>query len=312
MRTSILVFFGFLALQGNPQAASFDCSRSATAVERAICHDPALSKVDDDLAAAFADALTATLDPQTLREEQRLWYATNIREDAPEKLRALYESRIESLRFFAERWREVPREVTEDALEKTCVVLPPGPTNAACRVETSGQLQGDSSLRFQLQSYEPSGGGIDDGVVVFQPAQNASGKFLAIAAGTAQLEGGPAHYDPPLVVTSPEGKLLLISGYFQGTGNFNASALYLYENGNLQKLDADSWLRDLHLPDGLEIWKGVYPDYKTLTATTSLWRKEDANCCPTGGQATIRLGIDGNRLAVREVTIVPGVTADQK
>ncbi len=32
-------------------------------------------------------------------------------------------------------------------------------------------------------------------------------------------------------------------------------------------------------------------DYTTLTGTTAVWRDDDANCCPAGGELWIRLRI---------------------
>ncbi|HEY4250483.1 MAG TPA: lysozyme inhibitor LprI family protein [Roseomonas sp.] len=55
------------------QAASFDCLRASTAVERLICADPRLSQLDDDLALAYRQALARAGDGQSLRSEQREW-----------------------------------------------------------------------------------------------------------------------------------------------------------------------------------------------------------------------------------------------
>jgi uncharacterized protein len=39
-------------------AASFDCAKAGTPTEKAICKDPAVSKLDDQVAAAFKTAQT--------------------------------------------------------------------------------------------------------------------------------------------------------------------------------------------------------------------------------------------------------------
>ena len=57
------------------RAASFDCAKAAAPVEKTICGDPALSQADERLAGAFAAALAVTLDPRSLRTEQRQWLA---------------------------------------------------------------------------------------------------------------------------------------------------------------------------------------------------------------------------------------------
>ena len=44
------------------RAASFDCAQARTSVEKAICNDPALGRIDEDIASAYASA-RAGLDP---------------------------------------------------------------------------------------------------------------------------------------------------------------------------------------------------------------------------------------------------------
>src|SRR3954468_16367568 len=59
-------------------AASFDCAKASTRVEKAICADPALGRLADDVAAAYAAAragLDDTWRPRLLRS-QREWLST--------------------------------------------------------------------------------------------------------------------------------------------------------------------------------------------------------------------------------------------
>jgi uncharacterized protein len=56
-----LAFFvlaaGLVVMSAAPaSAASFDCARAATPVENAICADPVRSRLDVDIAAAYAAA----------------------------------------------------------------------------------------------------------------------------------------------------------------------------------------------------------------------------------------------------------------
>ncbi len=81
---------------GQVQAASFDCGKAGTKVERLICADAQLSKLDDQLAAAYADALKST-DPASLKAEQKTWLkGRNTCMDAGCIKRA-YESRLQTL-----------------------------------------------------------------------------------------------------------------------------------------------------------------------------------------------------------------------
>lgn len=57
------------------QAAGFNCARATTLVERAICGSPALSRADDRLNRTYKQALANSLDPDSLRAQQRVWVA---------------------------------------------------------------------------------------------------------------------------------------------------------------------------------------------------------------------------------------------
>src|SRR5215472_14292419 len=52
-------FIVALAFIGTSQAASFDCAKAQTKVEKLICSNPTLSKADDALAAAYKKAMAA-------------------------------------------------------------------------------------------------------------------------------------------------------------------------------------------------------------------------------------------------------------
>ena len=57
------------------QAASFDCAKAASAMEKLICADPALSKADEVLAEAYASALKPLSEDgrKAMRDSQRQW-----------------------------------------------------------------------------------------------------------------------------------------------------------------------------------------------------------------------------------------------
>ena len=49
-------------------AASFDCSKARTKTEKAICDDPILSNLDEDMAAAYSKA-SETYGPDLVRKQ---------------------------------------------------------------------------------------------------------------------------------------------------------------------------------------------------------------------------------------------------
>ncbi|MBP0496479.1 lysozyme inhibitor LprI family protein [Pararoseomonas indoligenes] len=88
----------FVVLLAGPvaQAASFDCSQARSSVERMICGDPALSALDEQLAAAYRTATSAGNSPQ-IRTAQREWMTERNRCAAPSCVRSAYERRIAEL-----------------------------------------------------------------------------------------------------------------------------------------------------------------------------------------------------------------------
>jgi len=85
----------------NANGASFDCKKSRTFVEQAICADKQLSRMDVELAVVFKKALKIAPAQDELREEQQEWLTT-VRDVCPDRecLTQAYEERIESLRNY--------------------------------------------------------------------------------------------------------------------------------------------------------------------------------------------------------------------
>ena len=82
-------------------AASFDCAKASTRVEKAICASPALGKLDEDVAAAYAAARAGLDDTWRARllRSQREWLASRVpsaqlADDLDRRLRILQGSRV--------------------------------------------------------------------------------------------------------------------------------------------------------------------------------------------------------------------------
>lgn len=76
----VAAFMSLAFLCAHPsQAASFDCAKAETAVEKMICADPELSKMDETLAERYAEAhaQAAAVDVESIRSEQRAWLRDN-------------------------------------------------------------------------------------------------------------------------------------------------------------------------------------------------------------------------------------------
>lgn len=79
-------------------AASFDCSKANTKTEKAICSDPILSKLDEDMAAAYSKALK-TSDPGAVKKGQRKWLREILAPCIEDKvcIKKAYENRLRQL-----------------------------------------------------------------------------------------------------------------------------------------------------------------------------------------------------------------------
>jgi uncharacterized protein len=78
-------------------AASFNCSKAATKVEKMICADNGLSELDDQLAVAYKGSLEAANDKDALKQDQREWLAKRNELTSVSDLTGFYQTRIEAL-----------------------------------------------------------------------------------------------------------------------------------------------------------------------------------------------------------------------
>jgi len=143
------------------------------------------------------------------------------------------------------------------------------------------------------------------GLAVFSRAPEA--EDLTLLWTRADPEVGLLIYARPELIENTFGTLLILPIRLDGTGGGNESEYYLRQGDAWRRLDSQSWLEELskRIPEELGIWHGVWPDLRTMTATTGLYRANDASCCPTGGELQIRLEVRDDRLAIRELAIVP-------
>ena len=116
-------------------------------------------------------------------------------------------------------------------------------------------------------------------------------------------EVGSLQYDPPQIIRNAAGTILYLPIAVDGTAHLNASEYFLREAGEWQSIEAEEWLKNLsqQVPTGREIWKGIWPDLRTMQAEAGLYRRGDADCCPTGGTARIRFSIRSRRFVLDAV-----------
>lgn len=73
MNRLFLILLGGLALSFTAQAASFDCGKATTKVEKLICADAELSKLDEELNIAYKSALQDEKHADAIKQTQKRW-----------------------------------------------------------------------------------------------------------------------------------------------------------------------------------------------------------------------------------------------
>src|SRR5262245_5043261 len=188
------VFVGLIAvgallgLARPTDAASFDCRKSATEVEKLICSDAELSRADEEITDAYRAVLAASMIPSApFRYDQRYWLSKRNGQ-SPSQLATFYREHIAELRSLAERWNKARKPVKVEEAKSICVELPTPPRDLQCRVITYDQVKNAQRerLTFQRQCHwfpRPSGDGgdcIEDTIVVFQ--STSASQLIPIAA----------------------------------------------------------------------------------------------------------------------------------
>lgn len=79
------------------RAASFDCAKATTTVEKLICSEPELSALDEQLSKAYAGAREAAGSSQALIAEQRSWLAERNRCADAACIKMAYTARLAQL-----------------------------------------------------------------------------------------------------------------------------------------------------------------------------------------------------------------------
>jgi len=91
------VLFGVLVTALPTQAASFDCAKAQSKVEHMICDNPEISKLDDELNAAYKAAVQDKTQADTIRQAQRQWLKERNRCEVVACVKQIFEVRLSAL-----------------------------------------------------------------------------------------------------------------------------------------------------------------------------------------------------------------------
>lgn len=96
-KTCIAIAVLLLGIDCN--AASFDCNKASTFIEKAICKDAELSTLDSELMGSYKLALEKSGNPNDLKEGQKSWLK-NVRNVCQDStcLKKVYQERISTLK----------------------------------------------------------------------------------------------------------------------------------------------------------------------------------------------------------------------
>jgi hypothetical protein len=171
-----------------------------------------------------------------------------------------------------------------------------------CRLAKFGAVGTFGGHSFDYARYmfsTESGGTMGARVLIFERVEGDKLRILFVPENI----GGP--FSDPKLIKNSQGTLLLVQGFDTGTGNFNRERLYVWRKNGWRLADTTSWLDVLakRLPKGLAAMKGIYPDYRRMTAATPLWRAGDGSASPNGGSASIRLAWKGDAVTLQSVSV---------
>jgi uncharacterized protein len=97
MRPTVWATLMCLVLMPWARAATFDCDKASTFVEKVICSDTRLTNLDDQLGRQYKDALAASSNNGALKAEQKAWLSSRNQCKDSDCIMKAYNDRISVL-----------------------------------------------------------------------------------------------------------------------------------------------------------------------------------------------------------------------
>lgn len=111
---------------------------------------------------------------------------------------------------------------------------------------------------------------------------------------TSEVDRNLVAIEPARVTNTSGGPLLSIADRVSGTGAGRLEAYWLLTAQGPRRLRFETLIAERLrriLPKGYGVWKGSGFDPASLCYAMPVWKAEDGNCCPTGGQVMIQLDV---------------------
>ena len=97
MKRITWIVLGWLVVIMSVQAASFECGRASTKIEKLICSDDELSKLDEKLNTAYKTAIQDPKEAESIRQAQKQWMKERNGCADTACIKHIYENRLVSL-----------------------------------------------------------------------------------------------------------------------------------------------------------------------------------------------------------------------
>ena len=291
----------FAAAAPAAEAASFDCAKARTKVEKEICATPALSRLDEQLAAAYRAVMARTPTPAEVSLHQRWWLRE--RDNGPEgatpegpytgdALAHHYRQRLDELNGLRTRDASAPAHFPVARLGRACTPMSKRP----CRVTGSGRVAaaaGAPELHYQLEQHTADDSW-ETGVVVFAPAAVGQLRPLLWTYGYGE-------HRAPRLLRSPAGWLLLAPWQDEeSTGETPFRAV----GGRWRDIETNDVWTELQKRVGEDRWaEDVNYDWERFAATAPLrWSSGQEG---SAGTARVTYALEGDRFVIRAFAVTP-------
>jgi len=110
MKAGLLFVVLPLCMIPHAQAASFDCAKASTKIEKLICTDAALSKLDEELAVAYKAALQDENRAESIRQTQKQWMKERNTCTDADCVKRAYAARLHALSLAPEKSVSKPKQ----------------------------------------------------------------------------------------------------------------------------------------------------------------------------------------------------------
>lgn len=134
---------------------------------------------------------------------------------------------------------------------------------------------------------------------------------LTVLAAVGNIDGDGGDYFHRAILKEVDAVEYLVTPIrMSGTGNFNVTSYYRIDGESFIRLQA-SLEKDLsrRLPEGMGVWKGIWPDFESMRFIRPLWKRSDGNCCPSAGVAVGEVQFTPTALEIKSVRIFKGEAA---